>query len=223
MNNSVLFSSSAAIKIQGSHVLRLLPQNSDFIDFRIVGFDDVILVNDYRETTRHSVEQAIITGEPQLITKQFNKPADISIERIEENSLRVILEESHQNNPEYMMWINVGLKGSLPIYDYVYHRITPIENNGEFALFALYRRPPYGRSVLPMQVALADDSRLGFALSAQDGDESESSYRYGNGRKSFCRPINTNSVHIDQFSFSSFQSLDWGSFNCSARSNRNRS
>jgi hypothetical protein len=140
MEGNPIFSNTAQIEIQGDRVLRFTNANHRQAEYQVIGFDDpVITVRDHRRAGLRAIVQLLDTGNSCDFAPRFNAPAHVTISVQDPSHILIELRETNDPAPIHMLWIAVGIKDCIPVYDYVFERIVPLENDG-FSFLTLYRR-----------------------------------------------------------------------------------
>jgi hypothetical protein len=139
MESNPIFSNTARVEIQGDPVLRFVDANDGQAEYQVIGFDDpVITVRDRRRASLRAIAQLLDTGDLYGFAPQFNVPAHVTISVQDPSHILVELCETSDPAPAHMLWIAVGIRDYIPVYDYVFERIVPLEDDG-FSFLALYR------------------------------------------------------------------------------------
>ena len=140
MANDILYSVPANITIQGPRVLRLLDYQNDFALFDVVGFEEQIIIKDFRHNSIMAVIELEHNENDQNFAYEFMASAKVTIEQRPDEAIFIILEDTNVTKPDYMLWIAIGLEDNLPLYDYLIEYIAPFAQN-TFAVVSLYLRP----------------------------------------------------------------------------------
>lgn len=136
----ILFSQPSFVTIQGPRVLEYLSRQQDSVTYNVIGFDGTVYLIDYRHAGLKAIDRLLFSGNLDDFAPEFNSPAHVVIEETTHGYLKVELHESNVNEPQYMLWIVVGLEDEMPVYDYLVEHLIPLAD-GRFALVALYKRP----------------------------------------------------------------------------------
>jgi hypothetical protein len=72
----------------------------------------------------------------------FNTPALVAIQEEESGEVIIELNEPFNPHPNKMLWIAIGIRDSLPVYEYLFERISPLAD-GSFAFLALLQIPNF--------------------------------------------------------------------------------
>jgi hypothetical protein len=140
MDSNPIFSNTAQVEIQGDRVLRLQGVNHGQAEYQVIGFDDpVVTIRDHRRAGLRAITQLLDTGNLYDFAPRFNIPAHVTISAQDSSHILVELCETNDPAPAHMLWIAVGIKDYIPVYDYVFERIVPLEDDS-FSFLALYRR-----------------------------------------------------------------------------------
>lgn len=139
--NEVIFSGSASVEFQGDEIFTLLNLFESHAEFRLIGFQQPqITVLDYRKRTLQTVKHFLETGQAQNFPQQFNIPATVKLSKLEDGNLEIALNETTHQDPKYMLWAAIGIGPSIPVYDYLFYKFTPLQDE-LFAFISLYERP----------------------------------------------------------------------------------
>jgi hypothetical protein len=145
-----LFAEPAAVLMHGSRVLDLLAVESDHISFSLIGFDNQVLIFDYRLRSIENLAYLLETGEAADFIKAFNSPAYTTVDQIGGDSYEVLLLDTDEETPEFRLWMVVGLNDELPVYDYLFYDVRPYQED-RYAVFACYHRLPFGRAIVELE------------------------------------------------------------------------
>lgn len=140
MESNPIFSNTAQIEIQGDRVLRFVEVNHGQAEYQVIGFDDpVITVHDHRRAGLRAITQLLDTGDLNDFAPRFNVPAHVTISDQDPSHILIELHETNDPAPAHMLWIAIGIKDCIPVYDYVFEQLVPLDSKG-FAFLALYQR-----------------------------------------------------------------------------------
>jgi hypothetical protein len=140
MEGNPIFSNTAQIEIQGDRVLRFINANHGQAEYQVIGFDaPVITVRDHRRAGLRAIAQLLDTGNLNDFAPRFNAPAYVTISDQDSSHILIELRETNDPAPAHMLWIVVGIKDYVPVYDYIFERIVPLEDDS-FSFLALYQR-----------------------------------------------------------------------------------
>jgi hypothetical protein len=131
---------SAWVELQGGHTLDCTGIESDHAQYRVVGFNNEIVIRDYRLTPLEAIRQAWSMGDATQFVHVFNMPAKVIISDNAQLPIMIDLTDTSENDPVYRLWIAVGITKSIPVFDYLFERIAAVEGEDHFAFVALYRR-----------------------------------------------------------------------------------
>jgi hypothetical protein len=138
MVNSI-FSGTAWIELQGDHALDFIGLQ-DYAEYQVVGFENPIIVRDYRSIGLKAIAQVLETQQVNSFAPQFNAPAQVDISETSSCGLLIELQDTDDPDPAHRLWIDIGIGDSIPAYDYVFDRLVPLGDN-RFAFLALFLRP----------------------------------------------------------------------------------
>jgi hypothetical protein len=132
----------AEISIQGNRVFRFVNSTQDRAVYDVIGFNNPsITIIDYRQRGLDAIQQLLETGQVNNFAEEFNSPARIELQSDENDNILIELDEIGSNNiPTHMLWIAVGLRDSIPVYDYCFELLAPLKN-GSFALATIFNIP----------------------------------------------------------------------------------
>jgi hypothetical protein len=149
-----IFSGPVQVEIQGANVLKFIGQEPGQAKYQVIGFQDSITVIDRRAVSLQAIDEVLKTGVVDRFASQFNAPATLRISKAHSKSITIELDESDNTNPEFMLWVAIGIQDTIPVYDYLFERLVPFGDNG-FAFLALYRRSPEFELVPTSSVSMA--------------------------------------------------------------------
>jgi hypothetical protein len=131
----------AEIAIQGDQVLSFINCTHDRAIYEVIGFDEPkIVIIDYRRSSIDALHELLESGNLYNFAPVFNTPAQITLQEEESGEVMIELNKASDPNPDKMLWIVIGIKDSLPIYEYLFERISPL-TDGSFAFLALLQIP----------------------------------------------------------------------------------
>ena len=137
--NRLVFSGTAWVEIQGDCVLRLVDRWSDHSEYQVHGFQDSVIINDYREATQRALANIMDHGQDvREFAPHFNTPALVQI-KSDSSNVSIQLKDTDDHDPQHRLWIAIGIRDSIPVYDYIFDRLVPMSQD-DFAFVALYRR-----------------------------------------------------------------------------------
>ena len=138
--SDVIFIGPAQIEIQGDRVLRLMAPTNGYAEYQTIGFDaPIVLVRDYRPVGLRALDEVLETGDVDRFAPQFNAPAHVTISTPDSSQILIELRQTDDRGLAHMLWIAIGIEEYVPVYDYVFEHIVPLDDE-RFALLALYRR-----------------------------------------------------------------------------------
>jgi len=136
---NIVFSGPAWVEIQGDRVLRFVALKDDHAEYEVIGFDDPIIVRDYRPVGLRAIRQLLKTEQLDEFAPKFNSPAEIKITESGLSQVKIDLRKTSDKDPANRLWIAIGIRDSIPVYHYLFERLVPLDNKG-FAFLALYER-----------------------------------------------------------------------------------
>jgi len=135
-----IFYGATHIELQGSHALRLISSHQNCADFEVIGFDDPkVTLRDYRRVSLDALVKVLETGNVHLLAPKFNIPAQVNAQVQNSGNVSIELRETDAQDPAYRLWIAIGIRERIPVYDYIFRQIAPLDDE-RFAFLALYRR-----------------------------------------------------------------------------------
>lgn len=139
--NNFNFSGSLAVQFQGAEVLTLLELLEDKVKLKIIGFDRPnIFVTDYRSSTISALKYVLDENKKEEFPGRFNLPAEAIIECEQNGDLQITLRTSAIPDPDYLLWVAIGIGSLIPIYDYLFYHFNKLTEE-HYAFISLYRRP----------------------------------------------------------------------------------
>lgn len=148
-----IFSGPAQVAIQGDSVLSLISQGQDHAEYRVIGFDDPITIMDYRSSGLAAIAEVIARGKSDSFALRFNTPAHVNI-KSNSKGATIELKDTDDTAPNHMLWIAIGIQDSIPVYDYLFDRLVPLDND-RFGFLGLFRTVPERTPVLAPDSAFA--------------------------------------------------------------------
>lgn len=139
--NYNIFSGPAQVEIQGEIALNFISLNESQAQFEVIGITQPkIRFVDHRAAVRRKMKEVLITDKVEQLAEYINCPANITIFPPENGEIVVRLEKTRSKKPRYMLWVAVGIKGDIPLYNYKRIEMQELEEN-IYSLFTLYKRP----------------------------------------------------------------------------------
>jgi len=148
MDNSI-FEGTALVEIQGDRALRLVSLEPDCAEYRVLGFEEPISIHDYRRVSLDEIKRYQMTKQVADFATRFNAPAFVMLSERPTHETRIELYDTDDADPDYRLWAAIGLRDSIPVYEYLYDRISALDNDS-FAFLALYRRHRETQSASPV-------------------------------------------------------------------------
>ncbi len=138
---NIIFKGKAHVALQGEQALRLLKRNGNCAEYEVLGFRDVpITLRDYRPEGLEALNLVEGGGDEREFAIRFNHPASITVATRDGSGLEINLRKTDDPDPCHTLWVAVGWQEGIPLYDYVYHRIEPIDSS-HLAFLSVYRHP----------------------------------------------------------------------------------
>lgn len=139
--NDPIFSGTAAVEIQGRHVLEFVSLNQNQAEFDVIGITNPkVRVIDLRPAVKRSMKSILKSGKVNELVEYFNRPAHVTLLSEGKGRLTVRLEKTRAKKPRHMLWIAIGIGRRIPYYDYKKVEIQQMADDN-YALFSLYRKP----------------------------------------------------------------------------------
>jgi hypothetical protein len=134
---------TAEISIQGERVLSFMDCEEDRAIYEVIGFKNPkITIIDYRRSGIKAIQDLLKTSKLYDFAPRFNMPAKVTIQSDEDGNVLIELDEPGEERPTQMLWIVIGLKDSIPVYDYLFEMISPTDN-GAFGYVAYFNIPEF--------------------------------------------------------------------------------
>lgn len=154
-----IFSGLVQVAIQGERVLRFIDLTEDQAIYEIIGFDDPnVTIIDHRLKALLAIQSLLQTGNLNAFAPIFNKPAVANITQDEMGKLVIELSETSETHPNSILWVAIGIGDSIPVFDYIYEDIRPLDEE-KYALLAIYQR-------LSSEIPASDSIDLSLASSS---------------------------------------------------------
>jgi hypothetical protein len=137
-----IFEGSAHVELQGDHALTYLSHTADSAEYQVNGFTSPrIFIHDYRPSSVHCLTEALQSEDFSKFAPQFNVPASIHVLSRDSGDLLIELRSTKITDPVHRLWFAIGIRDTIPVYEYLFSQIAPWEEEG-FAFAALYQRYP---------------------------------------------------------------------------------
>ncbi len=138
MKNTDFF---AEVAIQGDEVLSFISCNQEQAIYEVIGFDEPkISLIDYRRKGIDAIHELLETRDLHKFAPVFNASALVTLQEEDDGSVLIELNEPEGDQPYTMLWIAIGIRDSIPVYDYLFERIAPLMDD-TFAFIALFEIP----------------------------------------------------------------------------------
>lgn len=136
--NETIFSGTAIVELQGEEALQLLEMDIQHATYRVLGFDQLkVFITDHRTKGVDAVHEAVEKGNVRDFAQRFSSPAYVLVIKNINSSIMIDLYETTDTNLSDMLWIVVGMPGSMPIYNYYYYHFEPIGQD-LYAILSIY-------------------------------------------------------------------------------------
>ncbi len=133
-----ILSRFAQVAIQGERVLRFIEFTGKSAIYEVIGFNNpTITIVDYRAEGLLAIQSLLETGELMAFAPRFNKPAMVNISLKGNKNLIIELNEINEGYPDCVLWIAVGIDDSIPVFDYIFENIAPLDDC-KYAFLAVY-------------------------------------------------------------------------------------
>lgn len=151
-----LFSGTAEVSIQGERVLRFLDCTGNQAKYEVIGFETVpVVIVDSRLKGLLAIQGLLETGDLHAFAPKFNHPAKVRIVQGERGEVIIQLSDAEEY-PCHILWIAVGLRDSLPVYEYEFETIAPLSQEDGYAIIAVYQlSPSEGPALSSLEVSSA--------------------------------------------------------------------
>ena len=129
------------IYIQGDKVLKILDINGEYSEYQVLGFKDPqIRIRDFRQDLLRKATEVRESDNDYGFANDFNSPAHVEIKKNGNGTTRweIDLFSTHEQNPQYRLWIAIGVNNSIPVYDYLMLDSVFIDKD-QLALISLYK------------------------------------------------------------------------------------
>ncbi|GEM_PF-1032365 len=136
-----IFSNSSQVQIQGDAVLRIIEAGVDKAIYELVGFEHYpVRIEDTRPFGVAALADYMEDHQAAAFAPKFNHPAQVTISKGPGSQMLIQLSETENENPDYMLWIAIGMQEEPPAYSFVFCENIPYQDN-RTALLSLYERP----------------------------------------------------------------------------------
>lgn len=153
--NETIFSDAANIELQGEEALQLLELDFQHAFYRVLGFEQMrVFIADHRPESVDAVREAVDKGNSGDFAQRFSSTAFVIITHSDNSSIMIDLYETSEQIHDCMLWIAVGMPGSLPIYNYYYYHYEQIAQD-LYAFLSIYSTEADHQPVFPLTSALA--------------------------------------------------------------------
>lgn len=141
MKDSFSFFNVAHIHVQGFEALHLNHRHNKYAEFKLIGFHNIVTIKDFRLQSLQAIDNYLSTHQTLHFPQEFNKPALTKMVVNSPYNIKIELFDTHEADPPFRLWANIGSKDGIPVYKYLYKRIQPMDKD-RFAFLALYLRSP---------------------------------------------------------------------------------
>lgn len=139
--NKIIFSNSSQIQIQGDAVLKIKENGPKKAIYELIGFECYpVLIEDERQAGLSALQDFLMDNCDKEFAPRFNQPAQVTITQESAGCTIIHLSETENRNPDFMLWIAIGIKEPLPEYSFLIYENIPYLQNKR-ALLSLYERP----------------------------------------------------------------------------------
>jgi hypothetical protein len=127
---TVLFSDTLFVEIEGTKVLRLVERFSDCAEYTIHGFQDKAILRDYRRRGLRAIDYVLATTDINRFPEDFNGLAYATIiDSTDDIPMIIELTEPESDSSNYLLWIAVGIEPAIPIYEYLFGLVEPLDSH----------------------------------------------------------------------------------------------
>lgn len=153
--NETFFSGTAIVELQGEDALQLLEMDSHHATYRVLGFDQLkVFITDHRAEGIDAVRDAVEKGRIQDFAQRFSSSAYVLATLSNNSTIVIDLYETTETQLSNMLWIAVGLPGSMPIYNYYYYHYEQIGQE-LYAFLSVYSIETDNQPVFPLASTFA--------------------------------------------------------------------
>lgn len=137
----LIYSGDIDVQLQGSPALTFVEKSNSYATFDVIGFTRPVQILDFREASLRAIEKLLGDGRLTEFAPEFNKPAFAEIWEEENSCVMIHLHHPRSNEScRYLLWMAVGIGEEVPVYEYLYEKLSPIGKN-RYALVSIYKRP----------------------------------------------------------------------------------
>lgn len=153
--NETFFSGTAIVELQGEEALQLLEMDSHHATYRVLGFDQLkVFIIDHRAEGIDAVRDVVEKGKIRDFAQRFSSSAYVLSTLSNNSSIVFDLYETTETQLSTMLWIAVGLPGSMPIYNYHYYHYEQIGQD-LYAFLSIYSTEADNQPAFPLVSTLA--------------------------------------------------------------------
>ena len=153
--NETIFCDGAIVELQGEEALQLLELDNQYAKYRVIGFEQLrIFITDYRMGGVDAVRDALQTGVMKDFAQRFSSSAHVIATISDNSSIMIDLYETTETHLSNMLWIAVGLPGSMPIYNYHYYHYEQIGQD-LYAFLSVFSIETDDQPVFPLESTFA--------------------------------------------------------------------
>jgi hypothetical protein len=140
----MIFSDTALVEIQGDLVLRFVgfvDREPTCAEYTVLGFDERVIIRDYRTSGLRAIDHALESRDASGFPNDFNGLAFVQITDLGNDGpvlIKIKDADTYRADPEFKLWIVVGLSEKIPFYPYLFSRVSQTEPN-KYALVAIYQ------------------------------------------------------------------------------------
>lgn len=114
----LIFSGSIKVEVQGSRALRLRERHLDCVEYSVIGFDDQVIIYDFREAGLRAIDEILSSGNASDFPEAINRLAYLTMYDLEDNEPMIIELRDGSLPVTHLLWIASGLEQEIPIYEY---------------------------------------------------------------------------------------------------------
>jgi hypothetical protein len=134
-----IFSGAAWVEIQGDQVLHLNHLRRKRAEYQVLGFGEPISLVDFRPDGLSAIRQLLKSKKVADFAARFSSPAQVKILESRTKGVVIELYRTKNDDPTHRLWIAIGIGNRIPVYDYIFDRLEPLDDE-RFAFLALLRR-----------------------------------------------------------------------------------
>ena len=131
------FSGTVRVEAQGPRVMTLAARHCDHAEYLVIGFHGTVTIHDFRPAALAALDAFAEDSVATDFAEAFSQPATADL-TVQDVCIIIRLYDLVQEDPDYLLWIAVGLENELPVLDYVVAKFEPLQADS-LAIVALCR------------------------------------------------------------------------------------